>query len=80
MVTIEPDTTDMATAWRVRDRLATHPLLSGATAEISVTVHGGVIVLRGWALDQRICDTASRLAAGAAGRRPVDGQLSRHRS
>ena len=36
MVRVHTETSDKITAWRVRDRLAVHPLLGGAAVQIDV--------------------------------------------
>ncbi len=71
MVQVHKTTTDAATAWRVRDVLAAHPLLGGATAQISVVATGRGVALHGWAQDEAIERLALRLALRAAGCRPV---------
>lgn len=75
MVRVHPTTTDKITAWRVRDALACHPLLGGATAQISVTAGRESVVLDGWTLDDRLVQEAQRLARRVAGRRVVQIQL-----
>jgi hypothetical protein len=75
MVKVHISTTDHVAAWRVRDALAAHPLLGGATAQISVIAHCHGIVLDGWALDDRAVKLAVRLAHGAAGHRGVQPRL-----
>ena len=79
MVKVHSTTTDSATAWRVRDALAAHPLLGGATAQITVvaTQHG--VSLHGWAHDAAIEELATRLALRAAGCRPVSLSLNSSR-
>jgi osmotically-inducible protein OsmY len=75
MVKVHLTTTDLVTAWRVRDALAAHPLLGGATAQISVTAHGQGIVLDGWVIDEGTIALAVRLASRAAGQRCVQPRL-----
>ena len=69
MVKIHATTTDQVTAWRVRDALAAHPLLGGATAQIQVIASTQGIVLDGWALNDQAIQLAVRLACQAAGQR-----------
>ena len=71
MVNVHGSTTDLATAWRVRDALAAHPLLGGATARISVLATRRGVSLHGWAHDAAIEQLALRLARRAAGCRPL---------
>lgn len=83
MVKVHIATTDEAAAWRVRDALASHPLLGGATAQISVTVGKYGVMLDGWALNEHAIQLAVHLACRAAGQRPVQPHLStevQHRS
>ena len=75
MVRVHPTTTDKITAWRVRDALACHPLLGGATAQISVSAGIENVILTGWTLDERLMQEAQHLARRAAGRRVVQMQL-----
>jgi hypothetical protein len=75
MVKVHHTTTDSVTAWHIRDRLASHPLLGGATAQISVIASHEDIVLDGWALDERVIQLALKLARRAAGHRAVKHKL-----
>ncbi len=79
MVRIHHSTTDKATAWRVRDLLAAHPLLGGTMAQISVTADMERIVLTGWIADDRLKQIAIRLSTRAAGRRPIYVELKEGR-
>jgi hypothetical protein len=80
MVKVHVTTTDLCAAWRVRDALAAHPLLGGATAQISVIAHGQGIVLDGWAIDDEVIALAVRLASRAAGQRTVQPRIGTHRT
>lgn len=71
MVRVSQNATDRVIAWRVRDALAGHPLLGGATAQISIRADFDSVTLEGCALDERVEQLALRLAMRAAGRRPV---------
>jgi osmotically-inducible protein OsmY len=75
MVRVTCPGADPSTAWRVRDALALHPLLSGAAARISVVMTKDSVVLEGWILDESLGQTALRLAMRAAGSRPVQAHL-----
>ena len=75
MVKVHTNTTDKVTAWRVRDALAAHPVLGGATAQISVIAHLQVIILDGWVIDDHAIQVAIRLANHAAGQRAVQPRL-----
>jgi len=75
MVHIEANPRDPAAAWRVRDALAAHPLLGGATAHIKIRAGRDVIILEGWAIDEAVRALAVRLAQRAAGRRTVQVRL-----
>ena len=75
MVRVDHTTTDLATAWRVRDLLACHPQLGGATADINVIVNRHSVMLKGWTLDDDLVRIARQLAGRAAGRRLVDVRL-----
>jgi hypothetical protein len=79
MVTVHLTTTDIVTAWRVRDALAAHPLLGGAMAQISVSAHLQGIMLDGWAVDDQTVTLALRLAKRAAGQRAVQHRLCTRR-
>ncbi len=80
MVRVNGMTTDKATAWRIRDELAAHPLLGGATAQISVSAGADGVVLTGWTSDEALLEIAARLAARAAGRRPIHFQVQPRRT
>jgi hypothetical protein len=75
MVVIHPTTRDCATAWRVRDALAAHPLLAGATVAIRISAGPAAVVLEGWVQDERILQLAVRLAQRSAGQRAVQSTL-----
>jgi hypothetical protein len=75
MVRVTLGASDPITAWRVRDVLAAHPLLGGATAQISVMACHDSVILEGWTLDERLHQLALRLARQAAGRRSVQTRL-----
>lgn len=75
MVVIHPTTRDCATAWRVRDALAAHPLLGGATVSIRISAGPTVVLLEGWVQDERILQLALRLAQRSAGQRTVKNGL-----
>lgn len=68
MVRVAVNATDPDTAWRVRDALASHPLLGGATAQITVIASDHCVVLEGWTVDDQVKQLAIRLARRAAGR------------
>ncbi len=76
MVQIEANPRDPAAAWRVRDALAAHPLLGGATAQIKICASRDAIILEGWVLDETVRALAVRLAQRAAGRRTVQTRLN----
>jgi hypothetical protein len=63
------------TAWRVRDALASHPLLGGATAQITVVACHHGLRLEGWTVDDQVRQLAIRLARRAAGRCPLQSSL-----
>ncbi|MEZ4870436.1 MAG: BON domain-containing protein [Caldilineaceae bacterium] len=71
MVRVKANTTDHIVAWRVRDALAAHPLLGGATAQIEIVADYEDVVLDGWALDSEVVALAIKLARRVAGRRTV---------
>ena len=68
MVRVEVNTANPDTAWRVRDALASHPLLGGATAQITVMASHHCVMLEGWTVDEQVKQLAMRLARRAAGR------------
>ena len=76
MVRVAINAADPAVAWRVRDALASHPLLGGATAQITVVAHHNCVVLEGWTVDEQVKQLAIRLARRAAGRCVVQMRLS----
>jgi hypothetical protein len=75
MVRVHHGATDKITAWRVRDALACHPLLGGASAHINIVADREMVVLRGWTVDERLGQVAEQLARRVAGRRVVHLQL-----
>jgi osmotically-inducible protein OsmY len=75
MIRVSPSTIDQATAWRVRDTMARHPLLGGSIAEIHIHACREVVTLEGWVLDEGLHQLASRTAMRAAGSRPVAVRL-----
>ncbi len=78
MVRVAINAPDPDTAWRVRDALASHPLLGGATAQITVLAGEHYIVLEGWTVDDQVKQVATRLARRAAGRCVVQTLLHSH--
>jgi hypothetical protein len=80
MVKVSKFLTDPVTAWRIRDALATHPLLGGALAQIQVNACYETVILEGWAFDEEVRQLALRLAMRAAGRRAVEMRLHLRRS
>ncbi len=78
MVKVHQHTTDRVIAWRVRDALAAHPLLGGATAQIQVIASYEGVILDGWVLDEHVVQLAMRLAHQAAGKRCVQLRLRTH--
>lgn len=68
MVRVAINAADPDTAWRVRDALASHPLLGGATAQITVIASHHCVILEGWTVDDQVKQLAIRLARRAAGR------------
>ena len=68
MVRVAINAADPDTAWRVRDALASHPLLGGATAQITVVATHHCVTLEGWTVDDQVRQLAIRLARRAAGR------------
>lgn len=75
MIHVHQTTTDVITAWRVRDALAEHPLLAGCTAQISVIASNQGVILDGWTVDLHMVEVAVRLARRAAGHRIVCPKL-----
>lgn len=75
MVRVHFTSTDHINAWRVRDALAAHPLLGGATAHITICAHNHGVVLEGWVIDESTLNLAVRLARRAAGRRAIQVRL-----
>lgn len=85
MVTVHCRTTDTITAWRVRDALACHPLLGGATADIAIEATHAHVTIHGWIAKQELTMVVNRLARQSAGRRTVEvevgaGRVDAHRS
>jgi hypothetical protein len=79
MVRVELNAAAPAIAWRVRDALASHPLLGGATAQITVVASTYGVILEGWTVDEQVSQLAIRLAHRAAGHCPVQVRIqSRH--
>lgn len=76
MVRVEINATNPDTAWRVRDALASHPLLGGATAHITIIASHHCVVVEGWTVDDQVKQLAVRLARRAAGRCPVQLRLT----
>lgn len=75
MVKVHHNTTDQIVAWRVRDVLAAHPLLGGATAQMHIIAGYEEIVLVGWAVDEAVVQLAIRLTKRVAGKRAVQCDL-----
>jgi hypothetical protein len=71
MIRVTIGASDPITAWRVRDALASHPVLGGAASAISVGASHDRVVVEGWILDADLQAVATRLARRAAGARPV---------
>jgi osmotically-inducible protein OsmY len=76
MVRVAINAADPDTAWRVRDALASHPLLGGATAQITVVASQRCVVLEGWTVDEQVRQLAIRLARRAAGHCAVQMRLT----
>ena len=76
MVRVAINAADPDTAWRVRDALASHPLLGGATAQITVIASQHCVVLEGWTVDEEVRQLAIRLARRAAGHCVVQLRLN----
>ena len=53
MVRVELNAAAPDIAWRVRDALASHPLLGGATAQITIVANHRGVILEGWAVDEQ---------------------------
>ena len=75
MVRVEINTADPCTAWRVRDALASHPLLGGATAQIVISATLTGVLVEGWTVDDEVQRLAHLLARRAAGRRTIEMRL-----
>jgi hypothetical protein len=75
MVRVSHGVSDPILAWRVRDALANHPVLGGATTQINIVASNDGVILEGWTLDEELQQVALRLALRAAGRRPVQTHL-----
>jgi hypothetical protein len=73
-VALNADNPDIA--WRVRDALASHPLLGGATAQLTVIASAQCVVLEGWTLDDQVKQLAIRLARRAAGHCAVQTRVN----
>jgi hypothetical protein len=78
MVRVAMNAANPDTAWRVRDALASHPLLGGATAQITVVASHHCVVLEGWTVDDEVKQLAMRLARRAAGHCVVQLRLTSH--
>jgi len=76
MVRVDATTSDQSTAWRVRDSLASHPVLGGGAASISVIANHNSVVLEGWAMDESVVGLAIKLAGRAAARRAISTRLA----
>ncbi len=76
MVHVAAATSDHVTAWRVRDSLASHPMLGGGTADIRVLADYTHVVLEGWAMDAAVHDLAMKMASRSAGRRAVSTHMT----
>lgn len=75
MVRVDQNTTDTIVAWRVRDALASHPLLGGHLARIQVIAGYEGVILEGWAQDETVVRLAVKLARRAAGSRSIQTNL-----
>jgi hypothetical protein len=75
MVRVSQITSDQAIAWRIRDEMATHPLLGGPAAKINVIANHDAVILEGWTHDDEVRSLAIRRALRAAGHRPVQPRL-----
>ena len=75
MVRVSQITSDQATAWRVRDEMASHPLLGGSAAHINVIARYDAVILEGWTYDDEVRSLAVRRALRAAGLRPVQTRI-----
>jgi hypothetical protein len=75
MVKVHHHTTDQIVAWRVRDALAAHPLLGGATAQIHIIASYEEVILVGWAVDDTVIQLALRLTRQVAWKRSVQEEL-----
>ena len=75
MVKVSQQTKDHATAWRVRDAMARHPLLGGCAVRILVCGERRHVTLNGWAGDRRLAELALHLARRAAGNSSVSSEL-----
>lgn len=80
MIRVSPSTIDKATAWRVRDAMARHPLLGGTIVQIQVNACREVVTLEGWVLDEGLQQLAIGIAMRAAGSKPVAEQLQIRRN
>ena len=75
MIRVSSTTSDQATAWRVRDAMARHPLLGGAIVQIHIYACRDGVTLDGWVLDDGLLHLAVRISRRAAGSRPVAQRL-----
>jgi osmotically-inducible protein OsmY len=75
MICVSPSTIDQATAWRVRDAMARHPLLGGAIVQIQIEACRDAVTLEGWVLDEGLQQLAIQIARRAAGSRVVMERL-----
>lgn len=71
MICVARSAVDLATAWRVRDALARHPLLAGSVTRIQINASRENISLEGWVLDEQLQQLAQQIALREAGCRPV---------
>ena len=75
MIRVHAETSDKITAWRVRDRLAVHPLLATAAVQIDVLADHECIALIGWAADARLLQLAEQLSRRVAGHRSLSRRI-----
>lgn len=79
MVRVSTVASDPVTAWRIRDAMAAHPLLGGATAQIEVSAGHECVILSGWTFDEELITIAGKLAKQVAGRRSVENRIQANR-
>jgi osmotically-inducible protein OsmY len=79
MVRVSAVAPDLGTAWRIRDTMAAHPLLGGATAQIEVSASHECVTLDGWTLDEGLIKVAEKLAKPVAGKRSVENRIQAKR-